>query len=287
MASSVDLPQPDGPAMDTYSPFAISMWMPASACVSTSSVTKTLVTASRCIRGVDPFVIFTPSSVLSPGSIQPDAIMAVPGRHIRQNHLVSYLQSVQHLDGIYRTAPQFDETPRGALTIGISLEQTHNTVRLAEHGPADVDHIAQILQLDGSIHTQVRHRARRQSADQPDVNNPGAIDDGRVKAADFSRDDTIARVHLSILPEGDVLGLCLRDFQLGFESPGLCGFRQSRARRNSLAHLHQQFRNNAVDTGADFERFDLAFLQLEHGTKLVDFSSLRRELSLHGFVSDG
>src|SRR5580765_7961605 len=42
--SSVDLPQPDGPAIDTYSPFATSRLTSESACVSTSSVRKTLAT---------------------------------------------------------------------------------------------------------------------------------------------------------------------------------------------------------------------------------------------------
>jgi hypothetical protein len=46
MDSSVDLPQPDGPAIDTYSPLSIWRWMPDSACVSTSSVKKTFVTPS-------------------------------------------------------------------------------------------------------------------------------------------------------------------------------------------------------------------------------------------------
>ena len=36
--SSVDLPQPDGPAIAMYSPLRISRWIPARACVSTSSV---------------------------------------------------------------------------------------------------------------------------------------------------------------------------------------------------------------------------------------------------------
>ncbi len=47
MASSVDLPQPDGPEIDTYSPFLMSRWIPARAWVSTSSVRNTLVTPSR------------------------------------------------------------------------------------------------------------------------------------------------------------------------------------------------------------------------------------------------
>jgi hypothetical protein len=57
MASSVDLPQPEGPAIDRYSPFATSMWMPDSACVSTSSVTKTLLTFSSRISGCEPLSI--------------------------------------------------------------------------------------------------------------------------------------------------------------------------------------------------------------------------------------
>jgi hypothetical protein len=49
MASRVDFPQPDGPAIETYSPRLMLRWMPASACVSTSSVTNTFVTLSRLI----------------------------------------------------------------------------------------------------------------------------------------------------------------------------------------------------------------------------------------------
>src|SRR6266404_1884098 len=56
--SSVDFPQPDGPAIETYSPLKISRWMPESACVSTSSVKKTFVTDWSWMRGVDPFFIF-------------------------------------------------------------------------------------------------------------------------------------------------------------------------------------------------------------------------------------
>ena len=47
--SSVDFPQPEGPEIEKYSPFLISRCTPASACVSISSVRKTLVTPSRRI----------------------------------------------------------------------------------------------------------------------------------------------------------------------------------------------------------------------------------------------
>src|SRR6478752_7665256 len=50
MERRVDLPQPEGPAIDTYSPFLMSIWMPERAWVSTSSVRKTLVTPSSLMR---------------------------------------------------------------------------------------------------------------------------------------------------------------------------------------------------------------------------------------------
>src|SRR5438128_7004157 len=48
---SVDLPHPDGPAIDTYSPFATSRLTSESACVSTSSVRNTLATDCNLITG--------------------------------------------------------------------------------------------------------------------------------------------------------------------------------------------------------------------------------------------
>jgi len=47
----VDLPQPEGPAIATYSPFWISRWMPERAWVSTSSVRKTFLTLSSLRSG--------------------------------------------------------------------------------------------------------------------------------------------------------------------------------------------------------------------------------------------
>src|SRR6266852_1123953 len=46
MDSSVDLPQPEGPAIEMYVPFLISRWISSSAWVSTSSVKKTFFTPS-------------------------------------------------------------------------------------------------------------------------------------------------------------------------------------------------------------------------------------------------
>ncbi len=51
MFISVDLPEPDGPAMATNSPAAISRLTPRSARTSTSPIWKTLVTSWTAMSG--------------------------------------------------------------------------------------------------------------------------------------------------------------------------------------------------------------------------------------------
>src|SRR5215469_8368247 len=96
MASRVDLPHPDGPAMDRYSPLCTSMWMSARACVSTSSVIKTLLTASSLISDSEPlpFVMLSTSSSFyaeSGALVQFNAVVTVIVRHIGKNDLISHL----------------------------------------------------------------------------------------------------------------------------------------------------------------------------------------------------
>src|SRR4051794_7971075 len=105
MESSVVLPQPEGPAIETYSPLRISMWMPESAWVSTSSVRKTLVTPSRMISDSE-FVLIDSPLMLQPSVrvgrrdlvlVQPDLAIAVLRRGVRQDHLVADLQALDDL----------------------------------------------------------------------------------------------------------------------------------------------------------------------------------------------
>src|SRR5436190_11545311 len=106
--SSVDLPQPDGPAIATYSPLPISMWMPASAWVSTSSVKKTLVTPSSLISACLGSAIVVSSRISGVALLQPDAVVRVVGRHVGENHLVPDLESGQHFDHVDRVASELD-----------------------------------------------------------------------------------------------------------------------------------------------------------------------------------
>src|SRR5664279_6632285 len=103
MASKVDFPQPEGPEIERYSPFFTSKWMLCRACVSTSSVTKTLLTASSRISGCEPFsIVIYPFYESREALVQLNSIITVVGGHIRENHLVSHLQSVLDFDGVYR-----------------------------------------------------------------------------------------------------------------------------------------------------------------------------------------
>src|SRR4051794_40949276 len=99
--SSVDLPQPEGPAMDTYCPRSIVSEMFDSACVSTSSVTKTLVM---------PFSEMSddmrlPAPFLCGDLFEADALDAVPGGHVGEDHAIALREAFQHFDRVDRRAP--------------------------------------------------------------------------------------------------------------------------------------------------------------------------------------
>src|SRR6476646_10819505 len=98
MESSVDLPHPEGPAIAMYSPLLISRWMPARACVSTSSVKKTFVTPSRWMSDCADVFIVTPCgagpTVRPTLAFELYSVERIELRHVGQNHLVPGLQAV-------------------------------------------------------------------------------------------------------------------------------------------------------------------------------------------------
>src|SRR5262245_4162815 len=120
--SRVDLPQPDGPAIDTYSPRPIVMSIAASAWVSTSSVRKTLLTPSNLISGsmLPPvredadtpgfrlwplgFGFDPEPRTSSPEPLfQPHPLVGIPRRHVGKNHLVARLKARDDFNRVHRT----------------------------------------------------------------------------------------------------------------------------------------------------------------------------------------
>src|SRR3954447_20336114 len=105
MESNVDLPQPDGPAIEMYSPFFISMCIPASACVSTSSVKKTFVTPSSRIKGwSDELMIFHSSKVLFRASVYTNARFVVPLRRVGKDNPITFFKALENLNRVDGTA---------------------------------------------------------------------------------------------------------------------------------------------------------------------------------------
>src|SRR5215208_4663928 len=141
MESSVDLPQPDGPAIAMYSPLLISRWMPARACVSTSSVKNTFVTPSRWMSDcADVFIWLLLAFKLH-------AVESIELRHVGQDHLVAGLQPLDDLDRVHRGAAEFD-LGRVGLAVGRHFEDRHRAVLLAEGRSPDINDVVELLQLN-------------------------------------------------------------------------------------------------------------------------------------------
>src|ERR1019366_4378457 len=259
MASSVDLPQPEGPPIDRYSPFATSMWIADSACVSTSSVTKTLLTASSRSSGCEPLsIVIYPFYESRETLVQLNSVVTVVGRHIREYHLVSHLESVLDFDGIHRTAPQHHLHLVGVLAVRLHLEELNRALLLPENRPSDKYHIVQPLQLDGAIHAQIRPRALRQAVlahQQRHIYRHRAVEDRGIDTRYAALYMTITRVDVCVLTYYDVFYLCFGDFQLRFQLGGLGHLAQRGAGGHLLAHFHGrgQLLQYAIESGADVE----------------------------------
>src|SRR5436189_2239718 len=137
--------------MDTYSPFAISMWMPASAWVSTSSVKKTLVTPSSLISACLGSAIVVSSRISGVALLQPDAVVRVVGRHVGENHLVPDIESGQHFDHVDRVASELDLHAFSRHAVFENLEQPDGALLLPERGPAHVDDVVHLFELHRAV----------------------------------------------------------------------------------------------------------------------------------------
>ena len=113
--------------------------------------------------------------------------------------------------------PSFTDTREASLSIGREPEQADRARRLPEGRPAYIDDVVQMLQFDGAVHAQVRPGPQRQRALELHVHGDvPSRTDGSMRDT-VPGDHAVARVHLHLLPDLHVLGLCLGDLQLGLE----------------------------------------------------------------------
>src|ERR1700722_2047927 len=157
--SNVDLPHPDGPAIDTYSPRPMWTLTFDSACVSTSSVEKTLVRSCSLMTGGGsvPF--------MSPLLLKTDAIEGVPRGHVGEDDLIADGQPRDDFHGIDGGPAEFDLRARRP-AVRLQLEQPNGALLLPERWPPDIQHVSQPFELDRAVNAQVRHGALGQVARQ-------------------------------------------------------------------------------------------------------------------------
>src|SRR5437016_1607588 len=111
------------------------------ACVSTSSVTKTLLTFSSRSNGCELLsMIIYPLYARGALLVQLYSVVTVVLRHIRENHYIPDLQPVLDLDGGYRGAAQCYLDFVRVLTVRLQLEELNRALLLPEYRPAHEHH---------------------------------------------------------------------------------------------------------------------------------------------------
>src|SRR6516162_164675 len=108
-------------------------------------------------------------------SVEPDAVKAVPSRHVREHYFVTDAEALQDFHRIHRCAAQLDLHPDRILTAVHDLEQTHRALWLTESRTPYIENVIEVLDLDSAVDAQLGNRAGRQRTIQFHVNGAGAV----------------------------------------------------------------------------------------------------------------
>jgi len=125
--------------------------------------------------------------------------MFLPRGHIGENHLIADLQALNNFDGVYGAAAKFDGDANGAFAIINELEERGLALGLALDGPAHIQNIVEVFELDGAVHAEIRARPRRKRIVECDIHGDSAVLDGRVHADDVTFDNPIMAINFSEL----------------------------------------------------------------------------------------
>src|SRR3954451_7069765 len=274
--SSVDLPHLEGPAIETYSPRLISRCTPFSACVSNSSVKKTLL---------------TPSSRMSDSSmclplLERDVVVAIELRDVGDDDAVAGLQSFADFDVGGRGAAEGDGDFVGGVSVCGDFENGCGRVLGRSHRTADVKRVGNAVELHDGVDGKVGTRAGGKRTIDAEIDGDRAFAHGGIDARYDGVDDAVARVDRGALPDCDVFRLRLRNANLGFESVRPRDARQIRAGRDALSGLHANLLQDAIDSGAHVQRLGLLPPQRGERTPLLDLRLQRGETQSLRFAHD-
>src|ERR1041384_7496773 len=92
----------------------------------------------------------------------PDPVVTIQCRGIRNYDLLAFAQPVEYLDGADRVAAEFNCATLSFSAVGTQDKHADRLLRLTKRGPADLQDVFESLELDRSVHAQIRSCTRRQ-----------------------------------------------------------------------------------------------------------------------------
>ena len=158
---------------------------------------------------------------------------------------------------------------------------------LAEGGPAHIDHVVQVLELDDAVDRQVRAGAPGKVDRKGDVDLDCAVLHRRVDARHLAVDDAIPGVDLRALADLDVLGLGFGDLHLGLQMGGIGHPGQVGAGGDLGADFDRDDLQDTAHSGFNVEGVGLGLLELGVGAQPVDLGLLDGELRRDPFLCEG
>src|SRR5208337_712903 len=139
-------------------------------------------------------LVFFSSLVCSIRLLKPDAIRVIPTRHVGQDNSISLVQPFHYLDRIHRGSSNLYWHAQSPLPIRAQSKQTNRAILLPECWTADIEHVVQPFQIDGSVHTQVRPRPPGQFPTQFDIDRYRSVLYGRIDPHHRARDHAVVSV---------------------------------------------------------------------------------------------
>src|SRR5262249_56555479 len=171
------------------------------------------------------------------GLCKANGFILFPGRHIGEDHFISFPETLQNLNTADRAAPDRDLHSGSSSAIALEFEDADRAFLVAECRTRDKQYIDDSLQVDRSIDAQIRDGAGRQFAFQSHVHSARAVLHGRIDPYYPTLNYTVVCIYLRELSKLNVLGLRLGNFEFRFEPFRIGNLGYGRACRYLLAFL--------------------------------------------------
>src|SRR5690606_33739217 len=110
----------------------------------------------------------------------PHAIELRPTGHIREDDLVTLSKAFSDLHPARRDTSDPDLDSRGRSAPRIDAEEAEHAVCVRPHGPREMEHVVEAVELDETVDVQVGARGGRQLTLESHVDGDGSFHGGRV-----------------------------------------------------------------------------------------------------------